>query len=391
MDRIFADEWGKIVYPIDTYDSEVIVREGMLNLPGGKEVFPVRILNSEKVILCYDRSLSGKEKVEEMNQLAGQWIKVISGDLSNHIERGDKIAWLNILFGGRFPRFPHWYKKYVGKSDFGIIAVKNERILNKENKFGWDLDRWGFLPSFDGLELWKPMTNEEKRLLPFKKLEEIDKSYFDYNILAVIEGAAASGITSKREIENQIQIRKKLGLPPITNIYFFVIYGSKLAAQRLYEVCLENNIKLHYYFAGSAISVSSEGLLPGLPYTDLSHLADGSITFRSLYEFSKVVCTDLDGKFVKIRCCCGDVGESLDHADEYYISLVLENLILRIPLHVENLMRFWLDRSFLFRLKKRIEQIEMKNKTKIYNTIGERVSEIISKHEISLLKRKTHM
>lgn len=382
--RIFADEWGKLVYLNSVLDTNTIIRTGLIPTPGGRKNIPAQIIMSEEVIRCYNRSLTAHEKVDAMDRLAGKWIKFIAPEL-RCIGSNDKIAWLNILFGGRFPQVPLWFNKFIGENiNFDIIAVKNEREPDKNDKFGWKLNRWGYLPTFNGSESWKPMTNEEKRNLPFKEINEIPPEYFRSNILVIIEGASASGGTLVREITNQINIRKNYKLPPIKEIYILVIFGSTLSAQLTYQLCYENNIKLHFCFAGSAINVSPVGLLPGLPYTDLSHLEPGSITYRELFEYSQKICVDIDNNQVLNRCCCGDVGESLDHKEEYIESLIIENLMLRIPLHFEGLMKFWLDRQFLLRLRCRIEKIEEKSKNKLRNSIGERILEVISKHELTL-------
>lgn len=386
--RIFADEWGKLVYSQEMDFENIIVREGPLSIPGGRSEIPVKILMSDRVLKCYDRSLTGYDKVREMDLLTGQWLRFISSELTEHIKNRDQIAWLNILFGGRFPRVPYWFRKFLGDDvEFGVIAVKNERELDEKDKYGWQLNRWGFLPTFNGEEPWKPMSDKEKRALPFEQINAIPPNYFKTNVLVIIEGASASGGTLYKEIENQIKIRKRFDLPLIKNIYFFVVYGSILSAQLAYLLCKEHDINLHFCFAGSAINVSREGLLPGLPYTDLSHLDRGSITFRRLYKYNREICIDLDGNPVDNRCSCGDVGESLDDAEEYYVSLIIENLILRIPLHVEGLMKYWTNYEFLFRLRRRIERIEKEHGIKLKNSIGERLLEVISKHELSLSKK----
>ncbi len=202
--------------------------------------------------------------------------------------------------------------------------------------------------------------------------------------MIITEGAGASGETVESTLSDIFQTltRAKSRLPRA--VYIYINFGSTLTAFRAARVCERFGVALSFTFMGSAINVSPQGLLPGLPYTDLSHLDPGSITYRSLYNEGLKVCTDMSGMPVLSRCSCGDVGDSLDNPEHYFMLLVLENLLLRIPLHREDLMRFYCDREFLQKLVEEIKRTEALSTMELRNTDGERILDVVARQQDSL-------
>jgi hypothetical protein len=382
--EVYVHDWGRVEF--NDHQRGILSRKGFIYKPGGIETVPVSIMVSPAGMRTYDRSLAGMAKAEAMNRAFGDWIYMKADEFRGFIEKGLSISWLCILFGARAFNFLSHFKDLVS-SDYrpGTIILKNQRKESRTEASGWEIACWGYAPDFDSTEPFKPMTEKEKKGYPFISKENILKQrgikYFVSDVMVISEGAGASGETIETTLADIFETLKSYDAPLPKYLYIYINFGSTLTALRAAKVCDRYGVELSFTFMGSAINVSPEGLLPGLPYTDLSHLDSGSITYRKLYEMALKICTDLDGNPVLSRCSCGDVGDSLDNPYHYYLLLVLENLILRIPLHHENLVRFYKDPEFLKNLREEVEKTECRHCVQLRNTIGEKILDVISWQE----------
>ncbi|MDQ7823280.1 MAG: hypothetical protein RDV48_10835 [Candidatus Eremiobacteraeota bacterium] len=383
MPRVFADQWG--VLEFEDRERGIISRSGFIYGPGGKEKIPLSIMISPAGKRSYDRSLAGAAKAAVMNEAFGDWVCVHSGQFKEFVARGLSIKWVSILFGARAFHFPMHFSSHVDRTSVpGTIVLKNQRKPAKEMKRGWEISCWGYAPHFEMAESFKPLSDEEKRKYPFMSKEKVLKArgidYFKADILVISEGAGASGETVESTLVDIFETLRSAGEKLPSWVFVYINFGSTLTAVRAWQVCTKYGVRLSFTFMGSAIHVSPDGLLPGLPYTDLSHLDARSVTYRELYLEGVATCTDLDGRPVYSRCSCGDVGDSLDSPSHYSLLLVLENLILRIPLHREGLMELYNDPVFLEKLIREVQLTEEKHHAIIRNTRGESVLEIIKAH-----------
>jgi len=379
----YAENWGT---EISTPYKDTIVLEGPIYAIGGRESFKARILMSERVKRAFNKLETGQNKVDAMNAVfTWDFMRIIAPALKAIVKAGGRVTYLNILFGGMYADFLYAWNMFVGNYPFGYIAVKNERERNNNDKYGWENNRWGYLPDYDPSQKWRPYTEEEKEVIAFVKTpEEVaeikGKEYFESDAIVCSDGASASGNTGLNEISTNISIRELLGIKLPTDFYFHNIFGSIVAAQRLYEFCKSKGIRFHQYFSGSAISVSPEAIIPGLPFTDLSIFARGSISFASLLDWLIEVNTDLDGNIVRKKCACDDVGDCLNHAESFEVGHVLGNLILRICLVKSGLMHLYDNPDFLEKLRAKVEDIE-KNNPPLRNTWKQRITDVISWQE----------
>jgi hypothetical protein len=387
--EVYVHDWGRIEF--NDYERGILSRKGFIYKPGGIETVPVSIMLSPAGLRTFDRAIAGPAKAEAMDRAFGDWVHMKSGEFKSFIERGFTISWLCILFGARAFNFLSHFREFVS-SDYQpkTIVLKNQRKESATEASGWEIACWGYAPDFDTTKPLKPMTEGEKKRYPFMSKEDIIKTrgidYFASDVMIISEGAGASGETIETTLVDIFETLGRHDAPLPKYLYIYINFGSTLTALRAAKVCEHYGVELSFTFMGSAINVSPEGLLPGLPYTDLSHLDPGSITYRKLYETGLTICTDLDGNPVLTRCSCGDVGDSLDNPSHYYLLLVLENLILRIPLHRENLARFYRDPEFLRLLRKEVEKTERAHGVVLKNTIGEKITDVISWQENSLKK-----
>jgi|GEM_PF-2486413 len=384
METHFVQDWGSPEF-ID-HDRAIYSYLGEVRKPGGVSAVPVSIMSSPAGLSTYDRALVGRDKARALDAAFGDWIYMRAPEFKALINEGLTISWVCILFGARAYNFLRHFRDHVSaECTPGTIVLKQQRKENPASECGWEIACWGYAPDFDTTAPFSPMSDNEKKSYPFVSQQQIIASrgieYFSADVLVIGEGAGASGETLESTLLDIFETLKNHRKPLPRHIYLYMNFGSILTALRAHRVCENYGVKMSFTFMGSAIAVSTEGILPGLPYTDLPHLHHKSITFRELYETGITAATDMDGQQVRLRCSCGDVGESLDNPDHYLLLLVLENLMLRIPLHRENLMQYYRNPEFRNALKREIRQIENRHGIRLKNTKGEAIEDVIAWHE----------
>ncbi|MHC9542408.1 MAG: hypothetical protein AB9903_23095 [Vulcanimicrobiota bacterium] len=384
MDTHFVQDWGSPEFT--DHDRAVYSYLGEVRKPGGVSAFPVSIMSSPAGLSTYNRGLVGRDKAMALDAAFGDWIYMRAPEFKALIKEGLTISWVCILFGARAFNFLDHFRHHVS-TDYtpGTIVLKQQRKENPASECGWEIACWGYAPDFDTTAPFSPMSDKEKKSYPFVSQQDIIAGrgieYFTADVLVIGEGAGASGETLESTLLDIFETLKNHGKPLPRYIYLYMNFGSVLTALRAHRVCENYGVTMSFTFMGSAIAVSPEGVLPGLPYTDLPHLSQKSITCKELYERDLDIATDMDGQQVRLRCSCGDVGESLDNPEHYLLLLVLENLILRIPLHNENLMQYYRNPQFRNALKREIRQIENKHGIRLKNTKGEAIQDVIAWHE----------
>ncbi len=384
MDTHFVQDWGSPEF-IDN-DRAIYSYKGEIHKPGGVSVVPVSIMSSPAGLETYHRNLVGRDKAKALDAAISDWIFMRAPEFRSFLKEGLTISWVCILFGARAFNFLSHFRRHVS-ADYtpGTIVLKNQRKENPASECGWEIACWGYAPDYDTTAPFSPMSDREKKSYPFVSKDDIIAGkgieYFAADVLVIGEGAGASGETLESTLLDIFETLKDHGKPLPRYIYLFMNFGSTLTALRAHRVCENYGVTMSFTFMGSAIAVSPEGVLPGLPYTDLPHLHHSSITCRELHEMGLAIATDLDGHQVRQRCSCGDVGESLDNPERYLLLLVLENLILRIPLHRENLMQYYRNPEFRNALKREIELIENRHGIRLKNTKGEAIQDVIAWHE----------
>lgn len=398
MPRV-ADDWGELEY----YDpEEIISRRGRITMPGGiKVVGRVSIMLSPVGLLTYNRGLAGVDKQKKMDQAFGNWVEVKRKDLEEHISEGRSIAFVEIKFGGRAFNFPRWMHRKFGEGvEVKVISLKNERVNNPNSRTSWGINCWGWDPAeYDENRIFLSMSDEEKEKHPFvskeKYIEIKGINHLVADLMVIAEGAGASGETVEYTLREIFKALTEHSRPLPQKVYIYVNFGSTLTLFRAKNICNDYGVELDFTFMGSAIEVSSEGLLPGLKYTDLSQMNPGSITFRELIERTLEICIDFAGRPVTLRCSCGDVGESLDVEDKYYLNLILENLRLGIPLHNDTLpdgkavlMNYWNDFTWLQALRRRVHDIQIEHSTEVRDWLGNPILTVIGWQEEKLRRQK---
>jgi hypothetical protein len=384
MDRQYAQDWGSPEF-ID-HDRAIYSYKGEVRKPGGVSAVPVSIMSSPAGLSTYRRNLVGLDKAKALDAAIGDWVYMRAPEFKAFLNEGLTIAWVCILFGARAFNFLSHFRSHVSSYYTpGTIVLKQQRRESPTSEHGWEIACWGYAPDFDTTAQFYPMSDHQKKSYPFVSKQDILAAkgidYFSADVLIIGEGAGASGETLESTLLDLFETLKDHGRHLPRYIYLYMNFGSILTALRAHRVCENYGVKMSFTFMGSAISVSPEGVLPGLPYTDLPHLSPGSITFRELHDMGLATATDLDGTPILNRCSCGDVGESLDDPRHYLLLLVLENLMLRLPLHNEDLMHFYRKPEFRDALKKEVREIENRHGIKLRNTKDELILDVIAWHE----------
>lgn len=395
--RIFADDWGKLEH----YDPEcgIISRRGIILTPGGRKDVEISIMLSPAGIETYNRGLAGIEKQKIMNHAFGDWLEVKKKDFQTYADEDKSVAFVEIKFGGRAFNFPHLIDEKIGKvSNVKVISLKNQRQIDPTSNTSWKINCWGWDPNdYNKNRQFMPMTEEEKKNYGFvKKVDYIKQKGIEHliaDVFVIAEGAGASGETIEYTLKEIFNALKESNEPLPKKVYIYVNFCSTLTVFRAKTICEENGVELDFTCMGSAIEVSREGLLPGLKYTDLSQMDKGSITYRALFEETLKTCVNFVGYPVYKRCSCGDVGESLDNEYRYYLSLIIENLCLGIPLHQDiipnnsdGLMMYFNNPKSLMDLREIVHEIQVKYHTELTDWLSHPVLAVIGSQEEKIRK-----
>jgi hypothetical protein len=376
-----ADDWGWIIFYNDLLG--IYLRTGKIPMPEYNTEIPVSIFYSPAVLNTFSRGFAGKEKQSCMNNALGDWLIAKKDDFTRHVKEKKSIAHVEILFGGRAYNFSDLLHGIISKlAKVKVISIKNQREHDPNRKSSWGVRCLGYDPKrYNERKVFAPMSEDEKRNYPFISKEEYIKlkgiDHFVSDILVIAEGAGAFGVTIEYTLNEIFGILKEYNKPLPEKVYIYVNFCSTLAVIKAKNVCDKFGVELDFTCCGSAIKIEEKGIFPWLGYTDLPHLSEKSVTYKVLRVATAAISRNFSDQIVANRCSCGDVGDSLDDAYHYYLTLIIENLLLGIPLdkdiipnNSKGLMRYWSDPKPLEDLYKIVDNMQKKHSIELKDFFG---------------------
>jgi len=94
-------------------------------------------------------------------------------------------------------------------------------------------------------------------------------------------------------------------------VFVFTAVGALEGIKKIYKTCREYGVEFMPIFSQCIFAVSSEGVLPNLPLTDLSIEHERTISSENFYQKAHIV---YQGKKM---CAVGDIGKSIGSQKEY--------------------------------------------------------------------------